>query len=228
MLSQISWTLLIVGLAIAAMLYYGFIAIVYYPKETLTLLLGKKNKLPPGTAFLPSTAPRLSIMGAAQPDGLPEDYLERYRPAVLSGTPGETVVEQPAVQGPQAMAVPVVSEDEEEALFMVASDHNGSYGIEVADMKNLAPDAQLHSSVSDLMASVQTLLRVIREGEGNVNDVVDFFPSLLAQYPLVSKSKYRYAINQFIHDNCKSAFTDELSLESINELWCFPYPPQAA
>lgn len=221
MLSQISWTLFILAVCIAAVFYYLYVAIVYYPKETLALILGKKNKLPPGTAFLPTAGHRLSLMGPVEPEPLSESYLKKYQPIAA-------VTAEVPVPATQASTAPVPAQDEADTYFMVASDFNGMPNIEVASTKDLPPEAQLLGNVSDLMESIQTLLRVIEDGEGDQNDVIHFFPSLLAQYPLVSDSKYRYAINLFIHDHCKASFADALSLETINELWCFPYPPQAA
>ncbi|RYD59164.1 MAG: hypothetical protein EOP56_02735 [Sphingobacteriales bacterium] len=196
-------------------LYYGFIALVYYPGELLTLLLGKKNKFPPGVALQPVI--ERTLMGAAKAEPTAA-YLSRYQPPVAG--PGYTANE--------IVGTPGFDEGEDSSFFMVASEDSGTPVIEISRKEELSPEGLLLGNVSDLMESVQTLLRVIEDGEGNSDDVRNFFPSLLAQYPLIADSKYRYSINQYIHDNCKAMLNDSLSLEEVNGLWNFPYPQQAA
>ena len=223
MLSQISWTLFLCVLFMMLVLYYLYVVLCYYPKEALSFLLGKRNELPPGTALL--TASAGTVMGKAIPEPTAQEYLQRYQPKDLQ----EGIeIAQPAANG-STVTFPFFPDDEEDSsFFLVASDAADGGIIEAVSRDEMPAEALMVGSVSDLMESIQTLLRVISDGEGDRSDIINFFPSLLAQYPLVADSKYRYSINAFIHDHCKSLLSEVISLEEINDLWYFPYPPKAA
>lgn len=47
MLGNISWTLFFTVLTVAIIIYYSIVGAVFYPKEILTLLLGRKNRIDP-------------------------------------------------------------------------------------------------------------------------------------------------------------------------------------
>lgn len=222
MLSQISWTFFLTAIAVVLLFYYAFIATVYYPHEMLSVLLGKKNRLPPGTPLTVSSGERAGMMGAIQTKNREESYLRKYQPETIP-------------QAKNANTVNLNDHNKEDILdtddssyFLVAADSMGTPVIELGRRQEATPEVMLVGNVSDLMESIQTLLRVIDDGDGNTEDILNFFPSLLAQYPLVADSKYRYSINLFIHDHCKEMFAEEMSIETINDLWYFPYPPQAA
>ncbi|RZL20412.1 MAG: hypothetical protein EOO89_00215, partial [Pedobacter sp.] len=121
MLSQISWTLFLSAVFVALVLYYFYVVLCYYPKEALSFLLGKKNELPPGTAFLPASA--ISLMGKALPEPTPEEYLHRYQPKerLKNVTGTEDLVSPPPV------VMPMFQDDEEDSsFFLVASDAAGA------------------------------------------------------------------------------------------------------
>jgi len=84
---------------------------------------------------------------------------------------------------------------------------------------NSEPDISLLGPVADLVAAAQTLVRVIADGEGDRQDIISLLPSLLAQYPGIAASKYRFAINAQIQDHCRELLSLDMELTEINALW---------
>jgi hypothetical protein len=58
MFSSISWQLFFTAIFVALFLYYLFVGIVYFPKEILTFLLGKKNQVQPAVVSSTQTQDR--------------------------------------------------------------------------------------------------------------------------------------------------------------------------
>lgn len=218
MISQISWTSFLTATAIILFLYYGIVALACYRRRIYRALCGGNYPIPPSMNSQPST--RRNLMGTAKEDPDIGDYLLRYQPQGNA-----TSAPQPSLSGTPGI---IGADEEESSRFLVASLTDDAPVVEMTVKKDLSPDGLLVGNVADLMDSVTTLLRIIEDGKGDRDDICGFFPSLLAQYPTVAESKYRYSVNQFIHDRCKAALNADMTIDEINGLWEFQRPQQAA
>lgn len=184
MFSNISWQLFFTAIFIVVVLYYLFIGIVYYPKEILTLLLGRKNRLQPAALTTDERQDRsfTSIIGQSR-DSRSDD--EQYFNKFQSGNNSLITEEENEIQ-PQAVP---------------------------------AADITLIEAVSNLMEGIKTLFRVIKDANGNKNDIITLFPSLLDQYIQIANSKYRYSINAYIYEICTEEYKYEITMQEVNDLW---------
>ena len=179
MFSNISWQLFFTAIFVIVVLYYSFVGIVYFPKEILTFLLGKKSQVQPAIVGSPQTQDRqfTNIIGQSRGEHTNDDqHLNKFQSTANSSVTGEEASQQPA-------------------------------------------DITLIESVSNLMEGIKTLFRVIKDAEGNKNDVVSLFPSLLDQYIPIADSKYRYSINAYIYEICTEEYKYEITMQEVNSLW---------
>lgn len=179
MFSNISWQLFFTAIFVVIVLYYLFVGIVYFPKEILTFLLGKRNQVQPSIVGSPQTQDRqfTNIIGQSRDEQTNDDqYLNKFQ----STTNFPAIEEEPSQQ---------------------------------------PADITLIESVSNLMEGIKTLFRVIKDAEGNKNDVVSLFPSLMDQYILIADSKYRYSINAYIYEICTEEYKYEITMQEVNALW---------
>ncbi len=179
MFSSISWQLFFIAIFVVVVLYYLFVGIVYFPKEILTFLLGKKNQVQPAVVGSTQMQDRqfTNIIGHSRDERTnDEQYLNNFQSATNSPATEEETNKQPS-------------------------------------------DITLIESVSNLMEGVKTLFRVIKDADGNKNDVVSLFPSLLEQYIAIAGSKYRYSINAYIYEICTEEYKYEITMQEVNSLW---------
>jgi len=182
MFSSISWQLFFTAIFILTVLYYLFVGIVYFPKEILTFLLGKKNQVQPAVSGPTQTQDRqfTNIIGQSRNERINDaQYFNKFQPVANSFATEEA--EQQDNQQPSNIT--------------------------------------LIESVSNLMEGIKTLFRVIKDADGNKNDVVSLFPSLLDQYIPIADSKYRYSINAYIYEICTEEYKYEITMQEVNGLW---------
>lgn len=174
MFSSISWGLFLTVIIALLAAYYLVIVTLYFPKEVLTLVLRKANRIKaPSAGQQQDERIPFDVIGAANETG-DLDCINRFSAAA--------VMQTDAPDGP-------------------------------------VPDLSLIESVSSLMEGIKTLFRVIKDAAGNKSDVLSMFPSLLAQYPLIPDSKYRFSINAFIHELCNGEFHYGISMDEVDGLW---------
>lgn len=77
----------------------------------------------------------------------------------------------------------------------------------------------LIGSVADLTNSIKDLFRVVDDSAGTKEDLMPLLKTLLAKYPTVANSEYRYSVNSYIHERSQAEFPGEISPEDINALW---------
>jgi hypothetical protein len=80
-------------------------------------------------------------------------------------------------------------------------------------------DALLIGTVADLLEEVKTLGQIIVDCEGDKEESISMFQSLLSKYPQLSETKFRTAINMFILDMCKDSCDFELTTSEIDSWW---------
>lgn len=182
MFSSISWQLFFTAIFIVTVLYYLFVGMVYFPKEILTYLLGKKNQVQPSVVGSPQKQDRqfTNIIGQSRDERINDDqYFNKFQGSSSASIAEEDI--QRDIQQPSNIT--------------------------------------LIESVSNLMEGIKTLFRVIKDADGNKNDVVSLFPSLLDQYIPIADSKYRHSINAYIYELCTEEYKYEISMQEVNSLW---------
>lgn len=80
-------------------------------------------------------------------------------------------------------------------------------------------DALLIGTVADLLKEVKSLAEVIVDCEGDKEESMSMFQSLLSKYPQLAETKFRTAINMFIQDMCKDKCDFELTVSEIDSWW---------
>src|SRR6202012_2197254 len=99
MFSNISWQLFFTAIFVIVVLYYSFVGIVYFPKEILTFLLGKKNQVQPVIVGSPQTQDRqfTNIIGQSRDEHTNDDqYLNKFQSATNFSSIEEETNQQPA------------------------------------------------------------------------------------------------------------------------------------
>lgn len=80
-------------------------------------------------------------------------------------------------------------------------------------------DALLIGTVADLLEEVKALVQVIVDCDGDKEESMSMFQSLLSKYPQLTKTKFRTAINMFILDMCNDKCDFELTASEIDSWW---------
>ena len=99
MFSSISWQLFFTAIFVVVVLYYLFVGIVYFPKEILTFLLGKKNQVQPAVVGSTQMQDRqfTNIIGQSRDERTnDEQYLTNFQSATNSPATEEETSKQPS------------------------------------------------------------------------------------------------------------------------------------
>lgn len=129
-------------------------------------------------------------------------------------------VNQEDLLGKAQPDVPPVSDhitntDSDQLQFSVPDEEEGQPDKAPSDTR----DALLLGIVADILEEVKTLVKVISECEGDKEESISMFQSLLSKYPRLGQTKFRIAINMFIQEICKDQFAFDLTMREIDSWW---------
>jgi hypothetical protein len=77
-------------------------------------------------------------------------------------------------------------------------------------------DALVIGTIADLLEEVKTLVQVIVDCEGDKEESISMFQSLLSKYTQLAETKFRTAINMFILEMYKDKCDFELTTSEID------------